>query len=505
MNTLFRKKQPQFSDSHFDALVASVKDYQLTHGSILKIVRQEEFHTVQARLIGVSLVPNQFPRSLFERAVQLASIYNELYAKAACDETWLESNLGDFLRNDVFAAILWDIHLKSKRGRSGSTQRISLGIFRSDFMVHATGGQEPLSLKQVEFNTFSCAGATHANIAADMHRHMHSAGMYGDTFGDPARPPDRLPPNRGIKGLVDGLAAAHSAYMSTTGCSATAGVLFVVQPNNVNIADERPLEYALWARDPPVPAYRLVFDEQALQQVSLGPAGELLFNSDLPSHASREISVVYLRAGYDLEEYDESRKQARLLFEQSRAVKVPSVLSHITTMKKVQQLLSVPECLEHFLEPDKCAAIYSSFMPMYPLDESEQGKLGRNLAMDTESAGNYVLKPSLEGGGHNVYGKAIPAFLEGAPEEDWSNYILMEKIRSPTQQGLLMSFQGLYEGPVLSELGVVGTCVWRSCDGCEILENEQVGWTFKSKPESVEEMSVVKGYGCFDSPWLVDL
>jgi len=33
---------------------------------------------------------------------------------------------------------------------------------------------------------------------------------------------------------------------------------------------------------------------------------------------------------------------------------------------------------------------------------------------------------------------------------------------------------------------------------------EVAGWTFKTKPVSVDEMSVVKGYGCFDCPLLVD-
>jgi len=86
----------------------------------------------------------------------------------------------------------------------------------------------------------------------------------------------------------------------------------------------------------------------------------------------------------------------------------------------------------------------------------------------------------------------------------------MEIIKSPVQKGMLMSSEGLYEGDTISELGVFGICMWRrKKDGengegeVEILENESVGWSFKTKPEEVEEMSVVKGYGFFDSPNLV--
>lgn len=38
----------------------------------------------------------------------------------------------------------------------------------------------------------------------------------------------------------------------------------------------------------------------------------------------------------------------------------------------------------------------------------------------------------------------------------------------------------------------------------EIISNEAVGWTLKSKSEDVPEVSVIKGYGRFDTPCLVD-
>ena len=38
----------------------------------------------------------------------------------------------------------------------------------------------------------------------------------------------------------------------------------------------------------------------------------------------------------------------------------------------------------------------------------------------------------------------------------------------------------------------------------EIVEELKPSWSFKTKDASVNEMSVVKGYGCFDSPLLVE-
>jgi hypothetical protein len=36
-----------------------------------------------------------------------------------------------------------------------------------------------------------------------------------------------------------------------------------------------------------------------------------------------------------------------------------------------------------------------------------------------------------------------------------------------------------------------------------MLDSSVGGWTFKTKYADVDEMSVVKGYGCFDTPYLV--
>jgi hypothetical protein len=148
-----------------------------------------------------------------------------------------------------------------------------------------------------------------------------------------------------------------------------------------------------------------------------------------------------------------------------------------------------------------------NFAPMYPLDDTPSGQHAKSLALDPETASNYVLKPSLEGGGHNVYGTEIAAFLQHTPEELWHSYVLMEKINPPLLNNFMMSSRGLYEGPVISELGIFGVCLWKRVQNGESAQAEIVSelapsWSLRSKDASVDEMSVVKGYGCFDSPAL---
>jgi glutathione synthase len=159
--------------------------------------------------------------------------------------------------------------------------------------------------------------------------------------------------------------------------------------------------------------------------------------------------------------------------------------------------------------PDEAAAVARTFAPIYPLDESESGLRARELALNRRAAKNHILKPSLEGGGHNVYGEDIAGFLKTTPKELWSTYILMEKISPPIVNNFLISPRGMYEGSVISELGAFGVYLWRRKKNeekgkrAEIVEELEPCWSFKTKDASVNEMSVVKGYGCFDSPALV--
>ncbi|TVY12939.1 Glutathione synthetase large chain [Lachnellula arida] len=505
---------PPFSDSQLENLVSEIKDWQITHGSLLKLVNTDQDSTVLTRPVGTCLFPTLFPRERFEQALGLQKTYNKLYARVAEDEEWLY----DTLKDDEFARILWGIHEEVKK--EGYVQDHTLGIFRSDYMLDANPAGQ-VKLKQVEFNTISCAGGIHSNLISDMHRHLQRRGAHLPADPNATIPSlnisaSHLPPSHTLSTITSGLVSAHTSYGPPKSPAAEQTcILIIVQPRNFNIADERPIEYALW--DHNIPTFRVeLLSPGVLAQTSLALTRELLYHP--PSHPAAagplEVSVVYLRAGFEAEEYSGpgggEAREARVRIELSRAVKCPSILSHLTTFKKVQQALAVPGVLQRFLSSAaEVAGIASTFARLYPMDTSAAGLEARKLARDGEAAEGYVLKPSLEGGGHNIYGSSIPAFLARTPEEKWSRYILMSKIVSPTVRNLLMSAQGLYNGPVISELGVFGVCLWRRSGETEgrvemVEDQEPCCWSFKTKGAGVDEMSVVKGYGCFDSPALVD-
>lgn len=306
------------------------------------------------------------------------------------------------------------------------------------------------------------------------------------------------------------LSEAHRLYSQAVPHQQPACILMIVQPHNFNIADERPIEYGLWEKK--IPCFRCIWNS-VLAQTTLTDDRRLFFRPVM-SGVELEVSVIYFRAGFETHEYDDSGKETRFRLEVSRAIKCPDVLTHLTTFKIVQQALTKEGIVAKFLpnRSEDVNKLLETFMPMHLLDYSTHGLEMRRVAKDPNDAIKYVLKPNLDGGDHNIYRSDIPPFLADVPEEEWHNYILMRLIEPPATTGTLMLNDGVYEGEVISELGIVATIIWRKrasggkilTPSLDILMNKAAGWTFKTKPKTVNEMSVAKGYGCFDSPELVD-
>ena len=521
---------PTLPETELQGHISDVKDFQITHGSLLKLVQHEEPNTVPSVPIGVSLYPTPFPRVCFERACKLQQAYNKLYANIACDPTWLAEVLTPVLEVDEFVRCLW--HIYQRVQAEDQVQNIHLNIARSDYMLHGSS-LDDVTIKQVEMNTFSVAGGSHGNIATEMHHSMRRKGRY-DSICKLGVDCQALPSNGTIKGLVNALVEAHSLYRITASPLAhRTCVLMVVQPFNINICDERPIEYC-FSEEHCVQMFRVLYGRDVLERTKLSDDKTLLFyehglpeDTDQdwgkPGHeAPWEVTIVYWRAGYDPLEYDSDGIDCRIRLEISRAIKCPPIAGHLTTFKRVQQALCKPGAVERFVSNDEASAIRSTFMPMYSLAEEGDGKqLAKDIATGQISPSDYVLKPSLEGGGHNIYGDDIAELLEDIPSPQWEKYVLMEMIKPPEINGFLMSPLDIYDGSVASELGIFGAYIWHLRENPEqnettqmkpevegtntiISSNKAIGWSFKTKSRFVNEMSVVKGFGCFDCPLLMD-
>ena len=555
----------------------------------------------------------------------------ELYAKVVADEKWLWEVLKDCIGgenadrwSDGIVSGLWKVHeaVRDDADGKGYVQDLELGLCRGDWMLgidklekeneqhepedcYPGSGRRKLkrkpTLKQVELNTIATAGVSHSNVVSDMHHHLLRTGIYhpynhtapkGSAKGDrpsdfpsestalPSLHPNQTlaPHNNGIAGFAKALTKAHHLYGRPRSQEASkTAVLMVVQHDNVNIADERPIEYALW--DMGVPCFRCEYRE-VLQRTwfasdAAATGRELLFSpfKPSPSHPSfhlpssrplppnqvYEVSVVYLRSSLDISELSPGPGLGtRLHLERARAIKCPSVLGQLAACKLVQQHLSQLGVMERHIGGEKARTVRDRCMKMEGLDDetsrlrklldgcvaAPSQDIGPKRHEDTKEANSlgdartrrhaaekalakYVLKPiGAEGGGHCIFGSAIPRFYAEhiPPEGSQAGYVLMERIQPPVVRGALISQRGYYVGNVVSELGILGSVLWmrnrnKHKDGhnvepnagrrkdetqVEIISNEALGWTLKSKGEDVPEMSVIKGYGCFDTPCLVD-
>lgn len=262
---------------------------------------------------------------------------------------------------------------------------------------------------------------------------------------------------------------------------------------------------------------------QTLQQLAssatVDPESRTLrINSPLNPHAANvEIAVVYFRAGYTPTDYPTPEYyDTRCVLESSRAIQCPSFQLQLAGGKKVQEVLTQPGILEHFLldstrwGPNAAKftqadvdAVRASWMEMWSLDTdgSDGLKRTRNNALD------LVLKPQREGGGNNVYKEAIPKFLDTLPESEREAWIAMRLIQTPQGLGNYLvraggAIEGVVKSEVISELGIFGWALFGGVDGG--VEEKEVGWLLRTKGKESNEGGVAAGFSVLDSVVLVD-
>ncbi|PON27248.1 hypothetical protein TGAM01_v203629 [Trichoderma gamsii] len=506
---------PPLQQAEKEALVETAKDWAIANGLAVRsppavVPTETDPAGITAINVPVTLFPTPFPRECFEQGQAVQKTYNELYAAVSRDEAFLEQTVKEVVNGDDFIRNLWDVHLKVKA--EGYTQPLSLGLFRSDYMVHQDNAVSPPSVqvKQVEFNTIAASFGGLSTYTSKLHKFL-AATEY--PLLQHALAPDslNLPDNQSIQGLAGGIQAAFHAYPKSDLGHAKC-VIFLVQGGERNIFDQRHLEYQVTQASPTIPVFRLAISD-IFKHTTLAdtPKRQLLYS--LPRDPSKvfEVAVIYMRSGYHTNDYpDQTAWDARYHLERSGAIKCPSILTQLAGTKKVQQVLatprpsSAPSVLGNFINDHTPAAaeLWKTFTNIYPMDTSEAGLEARKKALDPELCKAYVLKPQREGGGNNIYRSAIPEFLKTLPEEHWGAYILMELIVPPPVSNIILRNGHLEEGGIICELGVYGTCLWNQGNG-DVLHNEGAGYLLRTKGDQSEEGGVAAGYGCMDSVTLV--
>jgi glutathione synthetase len=420
-----------------------VSDFLRAHGMMFRDNRHVPF----------TLKPCPFPEAEFKRAYELSSLFNELVDKISKDFEFLNSVYTNL--HDDFHQKLFSIYKKVFKSKDS----IKLGIFRSDYMVDISDG-----LKQIELNTISVSFAALSPLVSELHKYLN--------------PSLNLPENKSFEGIVNGIGKAFDLYGVKD-----AVVVFIVQNKEMNIFDQRHVEYALFKK----------FNIRVIRKsLSDGSSFSLRERDSALLVDGIEVSVVYFRAGYGPSDYpSENEWDCRFLLEQSKAVKCPTVAMQLVGSKKVQQILSDICVLKRFLPSDKSSILQSCFANIYPLEDNSTVELALKCPE------NFVLKPQREGGGNNVFGMDIKTTLESLAVEDRNAYILMQRLNPFTFETELVGNLEITNATCSTELGIYS--VWIS-NGDTVIVNETIGHNLRTKMTSVNEGGVCAGFAYLDSP-----
>lgn len=465
-----------------EEIVDKAKDWALMHGISMR--SKESFNKDQVQILSFTLLPSSFPRKNFEKAKSIQTLLNELMHKVAHNNRFITDSLKSTVEADPFTAQLFDIYqIVHKEGYS---QTVSLGLLRSDYMLHECAGE---TIKQVELNTIASSFGGIAAITTEYHKYVFRELGYTDKLKN-------IPENNSIEGLCKGLIQAWNIYNDNN-----AVILFVVEDITYNICDQRFHEFEIRKLNPSIKVIRRSLTE-LVTEAQLGPNKELIVGN-------LTVAVVYFRSGYQVEAYPTDKEWAvRLLIERSKSIKCPSIQYHLAGTKKIQQSLTHPGVLNEFFDDqNKIKQIQEVFAGLYSLDFNEEGE--RIIAKAMVEPKKYVLKPQREGGGNNVYGEDIRVCLESMKTaEERKGWILMDRLYPSIQKNYIIRAlpnssaenYDAYLSNVVSELGVYGVVIG---DHNNIIYNEEVGHILRTKPSTENEGGIAAGVGALDSPYLI--
>ncbi|WCJ43231.1 glutathione synthetase 2 [Euphorbia peplus] len=444
-----------------------------------------------------ALLPVSFPEDQWKQACEIAPIFNELIDRVSLDGNFLQESLSRTKKVDAFTSRLLDIH--SKMLAMNKTEKIRLGLHRSDYMLD----EQTKLLLQIELNTISCSFPGLGCLVSELHRCL--LHRYGEQLGLDR---ERVPSNNASMKFAEALYKAWIEYNNPR-----ALIMIVAQPEEHNMYDQHWLSAILkdkypFLRDEVLDKIArtnsflhfylsLSFTTIRKTLADVDEEGQLLPDGTLLI-GGQAIAVVYFRSGYAPTDYpSEAEWRARVLMEQSLAIKCPSIAYHLAGTKKVQQELAKTNVLERFLDKkEDIAKVQRFFAGLWSLDEHEIVKRA------IEKPELFVMKPQREGGGNNIYGDDVRGNLirlqkEGTEED--AAYILMQRIFPAVSATYLVRNGICHKDHAVSELGVYSAYL-RNED--KVIVNDQCGYLMRTKVSSSNEGGVASGYAVLDSIYL---
>lgn len=453
----------------------------------------------RSRQVPFTLTPTPVARASLQQLMVAAPLLGRLtQALAERDDLIAEVHAPLLAGDPFFAEMLGSF--RELHGTSGHPPRLPLLLQRSDFMVDEQAGAQ-----LVECNSIAAGMAPFGEQVHKLHNYIHnqwplefsrySTGEPGDLLANPA-----------TLGMATAIAAtAHRVAAELDHCGDPA-FLMVVQEQEDNIFDQRLLEQQLQQLG--VRTYRRSF-RQLHEQLSTGPREALLLAGVGAVH------VVYLRAGYQYQDYvatdlDTRRccdalTRTRIKIERHRVALNATLAQQLATSKRMQLQVALGGnmLLQElgFDEPEQLA-LGAIITTMRSVDANTSASLTEEL-----SSADWVLKNQGEGGGHCLFDHDIVRRLQTMTDSDYSSWVLMRRLRPTGRSEPTLVVRNGRAEPVerlVSEVGLFTAHLAGQALPTGKQSTGYAGYLVRSKPPQVTEAGVHSGFGALDSLALLE-
>ena len=463
-------------------------EWAMMHGMAMKT------GTGTARHCAFSLAPVAMKRDVYNGLMAATPLIAKLIHNVSEDRDFLQKTMADVSEADPFFGQLLKLH-RQIHGDSAApvnALREPLLMMRTDYM-----DGRMLGPKVIEFNGIAAGMGPFGQRIHELHSYLREqwrSAFQHWSDGDEGE----LAENHCLYQLAGGVAEAAKRMRAHAGESGKPVFLMVVQDSEDNVYDQHLLEQELQRLG--LRTVRRTF-RQLHDQLASGDNNRLLLE-DIGS-----LDVVYLRAGYQLCDYQstdlieneccEALAQTRVFIEQHRVAVNATVSQQLATSKTMQMVLTMmpAEQLTRWgLTRDEAEIVQEYLAEMIPVTPETASWFERE-----GDASSWVLKNQGEGGGHCVFGDDILPALKALPDGECKAWALMKRLHPHERQRPALAVRDGYTREVndlISEVGLF-TIHFRG----EPLTEQQgyAGYLIRSKPATATEGGVHSGQGMLDS------
>ncbi len=466
--------------------VQSAVNWSLLHGLALKTGDGSADHC------ALSMSPVRIHQEHFSELKKAVALMGKMLHAISEDHAFLEKSLNVLASGDILFDHLLKLHSQIHQA-STPARRQPLLIMRTDFMDDASLGP-----KVIEFNGIAAGMGPFGEKAHQLHRYLQSTQpeAFNHWMGENAT---QLISNVATTELAKGIAEAAISIRQQRSDKGQPVFMMIVQPDEDNVYDQLLLEMALQALG--IKTVRRTF-RQLHDELSTGEGDRL----ELKGVGT--VDVVYLRAGYQAEDFIahdieesyccEALGQTRAFIEQHHVAMNATISQQLATSKRIQMLItgmSAEELTRFDLTLDEATLVKDFLGEMNPVDEHSYDWFKRQDASD------WVLKNQGEGGGHCVFDKNIAPRLKELHQnpEQYDTWTLMRRLKPLHRQHpalLVRKGQASIVDDLISEIGLFTV----HFNGRPMTDAEgYAGYLVRSKPSGVTEGGVHSGSGVVDS------